>query len=174
MKNYEESTGEHRDSMPSFEDYKKYSGETEELVEKTVHVSGSWYQKGDASAMMSTLKKMGYEIAHDWTTKEHSDSPRYPDQWTAIYDTGLKKADVVLISLENTEQRTHAATFYLYAMAVGMGKKVVVFDPLKDTRAVMFNGHPVHPAFHDLMGWSFFSAPNVVWVSDMDSAIAAL
>lgn len=139
-----------------------------------IHVSGSWFEKESARAFLAELRANNYEIAVDWTTDDYERLSKFPDQFDLVFKTGIELCDVLFISFCDMQQRTHAATFHLYAIAVATGKKIVVFDPDMTTRLDRFHGHPVHPAFHDLMGWSFINCPNVSWVATHDKALVAI
>ena len=139
-----------------------------------VHMSGSWFKRDSAASLMAELREKGHEIAVDWTSEAYQEMDHYPDQFTLTFNTGIEKCDVLLLSFEGMQERTHSATFYLYATAVVTGKRVVVYDPDAATRSERFRGEPVHPAFHDLLGWSFLRCPNVAWVRTRDELFTAI
>jgi len=74
----------------------------------------------------------------DWTTKTHQDKPK-SEQLLAIMHA-IDNANACLFSLDGMfkekggPERTTAATFIQFGVALGAKKKTVVFDPLKDTR----------------------------------------
>lgn len=131
----------------------------------TFHVYG-----GQARKLMDTLRASGYRIAVDSTTEEFARLLAWPDQFTLVFNTGIEESDVVLISLEGVQDNSDAC-FSLYALAVATCKKVILYDPDAVARSELYHGQPVHPALHNLMGLSCFSAPNVVWTFTLDEVV---
>jgi len=132
----------------------------------TIHVYG-----GQVQELIHTLSASGYRIAVDTTTEEFARLHAWPDQFTLVFNTGIEESDVVLISLDGVQDHTDAC-FSLYAVAVATCKKVILYDPDALRRSEIYHGYPVHPALHNLMGLSCFSAPGVVWAFTRDEVLA--
>lgn len=140
------------------------------MAKTRVHTSGSWYRQGKQQDTMNWLRDNGFEVACDWTSKEHQDKPK-AEQLLAIYDA-IEHCDVCFFSFEGMEDRTQSATFIQFSIAASrMNKPVIVYDPAKATRAHRSpSGHAVHPAFNNLMGHALHSLDLVHWTDNLDDA----
>ena len=154
---------------------------TEKMLSKyniNIHSSGSWFEPTTHQENVKALYKYSditVRVLCDWTTPEHTNKSK-PDQWHAIVDA-IKNCDVVLLSFEDMDERTHSATFAQFFIASAIkNKRIVVYDPAKLTRSNRNkHGFSVHPSFNHMMALPMYddaSFPNVAWIADKSEAFA--
>lgn len=137
-----------------------------------IHVTGSWFAQPENATLIDHFSK--YHTLCNWTTKEHQDKPK-EEQLLAIL-SAIHHADACFFSLDGMvkdgRERTTAATYIQFGVALGALKQIVVFDPLKTTRPTTKECRPrCPPALNNNMGEALYNLPEqVVWTANFVEA----
>jgi nucleoside 2-deoxyribosyltransferase len=114
-------------------------------MSKKLYVAGCFARAEDINLYIRMLKHSGYEITHDWTKVEISEDYKEKRATYAIFDVeGVRDADTLVIIITEKDY-PYMGTSTELGVALGLNKRVVIYDMCPDSRFMkehLFIHHP--------------------------------
>ena len=89
-----------------------------------VYVGGNRAFLDHIQHIMNRIKRLGYEITHDWTQTTKIADRHVRDQATKCFE-GIKEADLVVILMTSPSHKHHSC-FAELGIAIGLQKEIVI------------------------------------------------
>lgn len=110
-----------------------------------VFVSGKYGDRKLIKTKMDELKKLGFEIIHDWTTYEDEVGDKKKAGSAAIFDIdGVKNCDMHIVVISD-DKYPFRGTFCEMGCSLGLNKKILILNPFNKANCmtVPFYFHPL-------------------------------
>jgi len=111
-------------------------------IKISVYVAGKWTDKDTIAMKMNQIEKLGYDISHKWINYEPTG--KYNKSTLADYDLkGVQNCDLLIVVMDDPLY-AYRGTFTEVGIALGLGKKIYIFDPNENSYSStnVFYHHP--------------------------------
>jgi nucleoside 2-deoxyribosyltransferase-like protein len=122
-----------------------------------VWVSGAWPRRLQMGVLIDHLRRLGYEITHDWTQVEKAEHPTFEDQGDyARFDIdGVKASDIAVAVMDDGEY-SYRGTYTEIGCALGVGKPLHIVCPVEGDAYIKTNVFFHHPDITHHKSWDDF------------------